>query len=238
LQITQHIRGQILSGQIAPGDRIPSARAIAADWNVALATATKVLSMLRAEGLVEGRGGAGTVVTAQPPFHRAGHEWMASIRRTGAIYPPGHYAMISAAELTTAPDEVAAALGLDPGLPVIRRQRTTYDDHDRPQSTSTSWFDGALAAVCPDLLMTARIKQGTSRYIEIQTGRLITHERYAHSAGAASDDVAFELRLEPGVPVLHSRNWWVDTGGDVVEYGESVAPEGKWVYYEIRSTEQ
>lgn len=237
LQITRHIRDQIMSGQLAEGDRIPTARSIAAEWNVAISTATKVLATLRAEGLVAGRSGAGTVVTAQPSLHRAGHDWMMSIRRTGAIYPPGHYAQIRAAELVTAPEDVAAALALEAGSPVIRRERTTYNEHDRPESTSISWFDGALASSCPDLLVAARIKQGTPRYIEAQTGRRITYEIYGHAAAAATETVAAELAIESGAPVLLSRNRWVDTEGDVVEYGESVAPQGKWVSYEIRSSE-
>jgi DNA-binding GntR family transcriptional regulator len=118
---------------------------------------------------------------------------------------------------------------------VIRRERTTYDDQDHPQSTSTSWFDGALTSSCPELLTTGRIKQGTSRYIEVQTGRTVTYERYAHAADAATPTISAELRIEPGAPVLLSWNWWVDNQGDVIEYGESAAPKAKRVNYEVRS---
>lgn len=40
LQVVRHIREQIRSGHLAEaeGDTVPSARQIAADWNVALAT--------------------------------------------------------------------------------------------------------------------------------------------------------------------------------------------------------
>ncbi|GIF91804.1 GntR family transcriptional regulator [Catellatospora chokoriensis] len=62
-QIVGQIRAQIDGGQLRPGDRVPSARQITAEWGVALATATKVLAALRAEGLVEAVRGVGTVVT-------------------------------------------------------------------------------------------------------------------------------------------------------------------------------
>lgn len=64
LRIVGAIRERIDSGELRPGDRVPSARAIVRDWNVAMATATKALATLRHEGLTESRPGAGTVVRA------------------------------------------------------------------------------------------------------------------------------------------------------------------------------
>lgn len=61
-RIVGQIRAQIDGGQLRPGDRVPSARQITAEWGVAIATATKVLATLRAEGLVEAVRGVGTVV--------------------------------------------------------------------------------------------------------------------------------------------------------------------------------
>ncbi|WP_230686363.1 TetR/AcrR family transcriptional regulator C-terminal domain-containing protein [Catellatospora vulcania] len=61
-QIVGQIRAQIDGGQLRPGDRVPSARQITAEWGVAIATATKVLAALRAEGLVEAVRGVGTIV--------------------------------------------------------------------------------------------------------------------------------------------------------------------------------
>lgn len=63
--IVAEIRAQITSGDLRPGDRVPSIRAIAQRWGVAVATATKVTAALRAEGLVEAKVGSGTVVSAQ-----------------------------------------------------------------------------------------------------------------------------------------------------------------------------
>src|SRR5262249_2548523 len=146
--------------------------------------------------------------------------------------PPGHYAQIRVAELTTAPDRVAAALGLDTAAAVIRRHRTTYDSSDTPVSTSTSWFDGDLATTCPDLLIAERIQQGTSSYIETQTGRVASTGYDQLAAGVASDEVATELSITPGSPVLLAQNRWVDEQSRVIEYGESVSPPGRWAFYE------
>jgi DNA-binding GntR family transcriptional regulator len=232
MQVVRHIRDEVLSGRLAQGDLVPSARQIAADWHIALATATKALATLRAEGLVRGVPGVGTVVTSQESLHRSARDRSITIRRTGRVYPPGHYARIRSAELTTAPDTVAEALGVEPGVPVIRRRRTTYDSSDTPLSTSVSWFDGDLAATCPDLLVAERLPQGTSRYIEAQTGRAAATGYDRLAAGTANAQDAAELHSEVGSSVLLGQNRWADVSGRVVEYGESVSLPGRWTFYE------
>jgi DNA-binding transcriptional regulator YhcF (GntR family) len=62
LRIAAEIRDRITRGELRPGDRVPSTRQITRKWGVAMATATKVIAVLRDEGIVEARPGAGTVV--------------------------------------------------------------------------------------------------------------------------------------------------------------------------------
>ncbi|MEU9114566.1 GntR family transcriptional regulator [Streptomyces sp. NPDC048483] len=64
-RIVDEIRRRIDSGELAPGDRVPSTRRITQEWGVAMATATKVLTTLRQEGAVRAVPGVGTVV-AEP----------------------------------------------------------------------------------------------------------------------------------------------------------------------------
>jgi DNA-binding transcriptional regulator YhcF (GntR family) len=67
-EILVSIRRRIASGELKPGDRVPSTRQITRKWGVAMATATKVLTALQQEGLVVARPGIGTVVaSASPP---------------------------------------------------------------------------------------------------------------------------------------------------------------------------
>jgi DNA-binding transcriptional regulator YhcF (GntR family) len=62
LRIADEIADDIRSGRLAEGQPAPSTRAIVRDWNVAMATATKVIGALRASGLVETIPGSGTIV--------------------------------------------------------------------------------------------------------------------------------------------------------------------------------
>src|SRR5205823_5228305 len=54
---------RIATGELTPGDKVPSTRRITRDWGVAVATATKALTELRARGLVHAVPGVGTVVS-------------------------------------------------------------------------------------------------------------------------------------------------------------------------------
>jgi DNA-binding transcriptional regulator YhcF (GntR family) len=69
-RIVDELRGRIESGTLEPGDRIPSTRDIVEQWGVAMATATKVITQLRNEGLVSATPGVGTVVAEVPRTRR------------------------------------------------------------------------------------------------------------------------------------------------------------------------
>ncbi|GIH46391.1 transcriptional regulator, TetR family [Microbispora rosea] len=66
-RIAAELRRRIAEGELAPGDRVPSTRQVAAQWGVALATATRALAELRREGLVRAEPRVGTVVAEPPP---------------------------------------------------------------------------------------------------------------------------------------------------------------------------
>lgn len=73
--IAAELRRRIEAGELGPGDRVPSTRALVREFGVAMATATKALQVLQQEDLVEALPGVGTVVgsrtvrarPAQPP---------------------------------------------------------------------------------------------------------------------------------------------------------------------------
>ncbi|MFJ5774246.1 TetR/AcrR family transcriptional regulator C-terminal domain-containing protein [Streptomyces sp. NPDC093094] len=70
-RIAAELRRRMETGELRPGDRVPSTRAVTQRWGVAMATATKALAVLRQEGLVRAVPGVGTVVCAVPRASRA-----------------------------------------------------------------------------------------------------------------------------------------------------------------------
>src|SRR5215218_3474886 len=57
-RICEAIKGQIASGLLGPGARLPSTRALAAEWGVSRTTVTAAYEQLIAEGYLETRPGA------------------------------------------------------------------------------------------------------------------------------------------------------------------------------------
>ena len=64
--IAAELRRRIEAGELRPGDRVPSTRALVRDFGVAMATATKALQALQQERLVHASPGVGTVVGPPP----------------------------------------------------------------------------------------------------------------------------------------------------------------------------
>ena len=60
----EQFRDGIVSGRLAEGDRLPTSRALAAELGVSRNTVTTVYRRLVAEGFVDGRGSAGSFVSA------------------------------------------------------------------------------------------------------------------------------------------------------------------------------
>lgn len=61
-QVAATLRGRIARGELRPGMRLPSERALAARFNVSRVTVVRALTRLRLEGLVVTRHGSGTFV--------------------------------------------------------------------------------------------------------------------------------------------------------------------------------
>lgn len=64
LELAEILRARITSGQLKPGDRLPSERDLSQTYDVAMMTARAAVKLLRAEGLAESVRGRGVVVRA------------------------------------------------------------------------------------------------------------------------------------------------------------------------------
>ncbi|QNT91163.1 GntR family transcriptional regulator [Streptomyces griseofuscus] len=108
-QIVGELRRRIETGELALGERVPSTREITRQWGVAMATATKVLTELRREGLVRAVPGVGTVVA--PPA-RPARPAAATRRGTRSADASAAPSALALDRIVTAAIEVADAEGL------------------------------------------------------------------------------------------------------------------------------
>ncbi|MEE1784175.1 GntR family transcriptional regulator [Streptomyces sp. SP17BM10] len=233
-QVVSHLREQIDSGALAPGDALPSATEIAREWKVSRPTAQRAVATLAAEGLVETRPGQVARVKGSPkPLHRSGMDRAVATRKTGRIYgDTGEYARIVSAEVVPAPADVAEVLGIEVGAPAISRLRVTYSRDDKPLSASTSWYDGAFAEVAPLLLVPERIPEGSWGYLERVTGHQAVVGRDAIDVRLATQADALALGLT--LPAAVKEASTILRTGDqvVVEYGVSVSGPGRVSVYD------
>ncbi|MBQ0903333.1 winged helix-turn-helix domain-containing protein [Micromonospora sp. U21] len=62
-QLADHIREQIASGELAPGDKLPSTSQLRAEHGVSAGVVRQAILVLQTQGLVEGVHGLGVFVT-------------------------------------------------------------------------------------------------------------------------------------------------------------------------------
>ncbi|WP_326556829.1 winged helix-turn-helix domain-containing protein [Micromonospora sp. NBC_01796] len=62
-RLADHLRAQIESGELAPGDKLPSTSQLCQEHNVSAIVVRQAIFKLRTEGLIEGVQGVGVFVT-------------------------------------------------------------------------------------------------------------------------------------------------------------------------------
>lgn len=85
-QVAASVRADVLGGRLAPGDRLPAAREVAAALDMNLHTVLHAYQRLRDEGLVDLRRGRGAVVAASAaPLAELSNDIAGLIARAAAL---------------------------------------------------------------------------------------------------------------------------------------------------------
>jgi DNA-binding GntR family transcriptional regulator len=67
VQVADKLRAAINSGELAPGDQLPTQQTLSTEYGIAVETAKRALGLLRSEGLVVSHQGKGSFVRKDPP---------------------------------------------------------------------------------------------------------------------------------------------------------------------------
>ncbi|HEX5598926.1 MAG TPA: winged helix-turn-helix domain-containing protein [Micromonosporaceae bacterium] len=65
-KVARELRERITTGQLKPGDKLPSTSQLKAEYGVSETVIRNAMLILRTEGLTEGRPGSGVFVRKQP----------------------------------------------------------------------------------------------------------------------------------------------------------------------------
>ena len=118
IQAREALNGQIRTGKLRPGHKLPSEDQLAAQFGVSRMTIRKSLDDLIAMGLIYRRHGVGTFVSQSTVQrdHTKLTDFFESCRRNGRIPE----ARLLKKEIVGANDKMAKALGLMPGEELVR----------------------------------------------------------------------------------------------------------------------
>jgi|GEM_PF-672322 len=238
-QVVHHISEQIASGELAPGDRIPSERDLRESWDISKATANKVVARLKSAGLVETVVGSGTVVSDQSVASGVGpRDMWARIKTTGKIRLQSERSVrtIDWVDSGSAPRHIVDGLsGTALSGNLLRRSRVIYRD-DMPYSIATSWFlppllQQAGSEVIDRLAADAPIPEGTPQFIARSLDRELDGGVDYMEAIGASGTAAETFGLAQGAPILRIVS--TSYAGDFpLEVGEYQYPPGTGVSHQ------
>ncbi|MEV4412146.1 GntR family transcriptional regulator [Catellatospora sp. NPDC049609] len=144
-RVADRLRELILSGELAEGARLPSLREIASRYGVATSIATRALDVLRTDGLVVSRPGAGTYVrrftriVRKSPGRLAHDRWGAGAAIQDHDTGPRARTVDVVVGDVPAPGFVADALGVEPAAAVLSRSRR-FVVEERAVQLATSYL--------------------------------------------------------------------------------------------------
>lgn len=239
-RIANELRAEILRGDLAPGDRIPSQDQLEHRFDASRATVRKGVAVLAAEGLVTTSQGKATIVRERPHV---------SLRQTGSIYrvrratgesnfnaearaqgQKVHQEIREVVEVP-APDAIAERFRLAPGAPMVVRRLLFVADAEGPGAgTPLQLCDGyydASVARGTRLAEPRLIKGGANALIEDPDGpiaRRITQFIEDLDIRMPYPHEIEQLSIPVGVPVARVIRTAYDSAGDVLEVLDSIVP--------------
>jgi GntR family transcriptional regulator len=220
LDLADALRARLAVGNHAAGGALPSESQLGREYAVSRVTVRRALELLRSEGLVTSRQGAGWFAALDPVRQPLGR--ITTIE--AALEAAGALATRDVVEFgfEPAPLSVAATLGIARGADVLRVKRVVRADGE-PFAVVTVWVPGDLGA---DL---SRADVERAPFYDLLPLRGVELGRATQTIDADALDVpdARLLDLAPGVPVLVCRRTTFAAGGRAVLASEHRYPSGR-----------
>ena len=238
-EIAADLRTRIDAGEFRPGDKLPSTRVLSEHYTISAQAIARVISLLKADGLVEGRQGAGVFVrTWRPLVYRPQSEFRRKPPTvdifTNLLESEGRDGSQTIVVETCIPEEpIRRRLRLADGERVAVRRRTSYVDNDEPFATDDSYVPFKL--VDGSEWMTAgSVERGTNQVLA----------ELGHKLEQALDEIYIRmprpaevkrLRLAIGTPVAELISTGHDREGFPVQVTSCILPGDRHVIVYERS---
>lgn len=212
-QVADALRREIDNGTFPPGARLPSESELQTRFGASRNTVRNGLSLLVGEGLITSSQGLGYEVRSHEVFElnasrfenlnfpQNGDAYNTDVTNAGRR-PHQTFRV----EMTSAPEDIAKRLKVEPGSKAVLRFCHRYVD-DVPWSTQATYYPAWLVEQSPRLAEPGDIEEGTTRYL---AARGIEQIGYFDEIAARmpTPEEARLLEIGAGVPVL----LWTRTG--------------------------
>lgn len=243
-QLAGQLREQIRSGELAPGDRVPSIPELSRTMKVSRQTAHRALAVLSEEGLTTTQIGRGTFVRQPRPRVDRNvterYEWEKQRVRisddiergktgnseydTGLVFDDFEFSVTH--ETISAPPDIAAAMNIESQTLLLKRNfRTILRESGLLTGYSTSYVPHSLFARNPDLLDPSKEPwPGGTQHQLYTVGVEVDHIEDIITARPATEHDTMTLELVSGSAVLDIRKITTSTTDDVVELADITLP--------------
>lgn len=241
-QLAAQLRDQIHSGDLAPGDQMPTEGELENSFKTSRNTVRLALNVLRAEGLLTSLQGRGTFVRVNPPTKYYASLTGSRSKRLGAnrgqdtftqqVAAQGKTArQVSSVEVVSADAEISAHLAVDEGEAIAVRRRVMYAD-DEPLQLGDSYYPHEI--VQGSAIMNPQdVAEGTDQILE-DLGHTPTRYEDEITFRMPTADEANKLRLAPGTPVGRLLRTTFDQNEQAVEVYVVILPGDRHVLcYEV-----
>jgi GntR family transcriptional regulator len=252
-QIADAIRARIASGELAPGDSIPTIDELAQQWQCSTGVARSALAVLRGEGLITAGRGKPAEVRRPPRRIRLPYSF-GQQQKDVVLRPESERAAAGAIEVTagipiadTKPSyrystvpagaELAAEFGVADGTELLCRDYEMTDPRTGHRlALSTSYIPKALIESNPELLDEKNEPWPGGHQHQLYTVG-IELDRVVRSVVAIEPTPGTRQRwgMESGVPLLLVRSRSIDVDNRMVELSDATYPADRT---ELEFTEQ
>lgn len=214
LDVAEALRSEIASGRVGP---LPSEAELGETHQVSRVTVRRALDVLREEGLVTSRRGAGWFVATDPVRQPLGRVTTIESALEAAGARPERRVLEFAFE--TASDEIAKLLGVPADAEVLRVVRLNLADGE-PFALVTVWLPSHLGVHVSRADVEAATFTELLPLHGVEAGRVVQ----TITATAADRDQARRLAVTVGEPLLACRRVTYDRHGDAVMASEHRYP--------------
>lgn len=215
-QVRTLLEDAIAQGELTPNHQIPSERDLSILLGVSRMTVRQALVAMIADGIIYTRAGKGTYVAErkiEQPLQRL-TSFSEDILARG-MRPSSR---VLAAELLSAPLELAHALDILPGAELLRIRRLRLAD-DEPVALETSHLPHAIA---PGLLAQDLGKRSLYELLRTNYGVEFASAKQTIEASEATAEERELLRLPRRIPVLRLHRFTSGVDGRVLEFVRAV----------------